>query len=209
MLGLPSSTEVNSRVTKEKLYANLNVTTQVSEMIKNQISSIIWRNKLADNTIGVAAGETVKEIQVFEITLRQRELDKRVLSAIAKAIPYKILFILTFEKQAQGWIEILNTFYHSEWIGLVDMKLRIEGLNLDTVYESIVRQIAGGRLDKEVDIVDAVRRDKELQRLTREITALEKKMLCEKQFNRQVEMHNKLKKLRRELEELKDGQNEI
>jgi DNA-binding transcriptional MerR regulator len=147
----------------------------------------------------------VKEIQVFEITLRQRELDKRVLSAIAKAIPYKILFILTFEGYAQGWIKIFNTFYHSEWIRLIDMKLRIEGLNLDTVYESIARQVAGGRLDKEAGIVEAVRRDKERQRLTREIVALEKKMLCERQFNRQVEMHNKLKKLRKELEEFKDG----
>lgn len=202
MLGLPSSTEVNSRVTKEKLYANAIMTTQVSEMIKNQIGSIIWRNKLADSTIGVAAGEMVKEIQVFEIALRQRELDKRILSAIVRAIPYKILFILTFEDYAQGWIEIFNTFYYSEWMQLTDMKLRIEGLNLDNVYESIVRQIAGGRLDKEVDIVDAVRLDKERQRLTREITALEKKMLCEKQFNRQVEMHNKLKRLKAELGEL-------
>ena len=96
MLGLPSSTEVNRRVAKEKLYANAAMTTQVRDKIKNQILSIIWRNKLADSTMGVTAGEKVKEIQVFEIALRQRALDKRVLPAITKAIPYKLVFVISF-----------------------------------------------------------------------------------------------------------------
>jgi len=87
MLGLPHSTEVNSRVAKEKLYANATLAPQLRDMIKDQIEAIIWRNKLADSTAGISAGEEVKEIQVFEVQLRQRSLDKRVLPAIAKAIP--------------------------------------------------------------------------------------------------------------------------
>jgi hypothetical protein len=90
MLGLPHSTEVNRRVPKEKLYTNAILTASVKDMIKDQIESVVWRNKLADSTMSVAAGETVKEIQVFEVILRQKALDKRILPAIAKAIPYKI-----------------------------------------------------------------------------------------------------------------------
>ena len=115
MLGLPSSTEVNRRVAKEKLYANAAMTTQVRDRIKDQIESVIWRNKLADSTMSVAAGETVKEIQVFEIVLRQRELDKRVLPAIAKAIPYKLVFVLSFAGAAQAWMEASGTFYNTKW----------------------------------------------------------------------------------------------
>jgi hypothetical protein len=102
MFGLPRSTEVNRRVAKEKLYANATLTPQSRDMIKYQIESIVWRNKLADSTIGISEGEDIKEIQVFEIQLRQRELDKRVLPAIAKAIPYKILFILVFGEEVQA-----------------------------------------------------------------------------------------------------------
>ena len=104
MLGLPRSTEVNRRVAKEKLYSNATLTTSVRDLIKDQIESVVWRNKLADSTIAVTAGETVKEIQVFEVALRQRGLDKRVLPVIAKAIPYKILFVLTFDDEAQACI---------------------------------------------------------------------------------------------------------
>jgi len=203
MLGLPSSTEVNRRVAKDKLYANAALTASVKDMIKDQIESVLWRNKLADSTMSVAAGETVKEIHIFEIALRQKALDKRILPAIAKAIPYKILFLLTFEGEAQAWMEVSGTFYSTDWFSLEGFTLKFEGLNLDAVYENLARQIAGGRLDDEGDIAKAVERDKQRQKLERDIAALEKKVLREKQFNRQVELYSELKRLKKELEELR------
>jgi len=207
MLGLPRATEVNRRVTKEKLYQNATLTPQARDMIKDQVEAVVWRNKLAESTVGVRAGEEVKEIQVFEIALRQRGLDKRVLPVISKAIPYKILFVLTFGDEAQARIEAAGTFYHTEWLSLDGLTIRFEGLNLDTMYESLVRQIAGVRLGAGGDIAAAVHRDKLRQRLEREITALEKKILREKQFNRQIEMGGKLKRLRAELEQLTTSHN--
>lgn len=202
MLGLPRSTQVNRRVAKEKLYQNAALTPQTREMIKDQIESVFWRNKLADSTMAISAGETVAEIQIFEIQLRQRELDKRVLPAIAKAIPYKILFILVFGDEAQVWIEASGTFYNTDWQPLGGFMLKFDGLNLDAVYENLARQISGGRLGTDGDIEEAVDRDKQRQRLERDIVALEKKLLREKQFNKQVELNGELKRLKKELEEL-------
>ena len=202
MLGLPSSTEVNRRVAKEKLYANAAMTTQVRDRIKDQIEFVIWRNKLADSTMSVAAGETVKEIEVFEIVLRQRELDKRVLPAIAKAIPYKLVFVLSFAGEVQAWMESSGAFYNTDWFSQTELTLNFEGLNLDAMYDNLVRQIASGRLDVARDIAEAVELDKQRQKLERDIATLEKKILCEKQFNRQVELNGELKRLRSALEGL-------
>ena len=202
MLGLPRSTEVNRRVAKEKLYANAALTPQVREMIKEQIESVFWRNKLADSTIGISTGESIKEIQVFEIQLRQRSLDKRVLPAIAKAIPHKILFILIFYEEIQAWIEASGTFYSTDWLSFDKITLRFEGLNLDGVYENLARQIARGRLGVGGDIDEAVDRDKQRQKLEREIAALKKKLLQEKQFNKRVEINSELKLLKKELGEM-------
>ena len=202
MLGLPRTTQVNRRIAKEKLYQNATLTPQSRDMIKDQIDSVFWRNKLADSTMAISAGETVAEIQIFEIQLRQRELDKRVLPAIAKAIPYKILFILVFGDEAQLWIEAAGMFYNTDWQPLGGFALKFEGLNLDAVYENLVRQISGGRLGTEGDIEEAVDRDKQRQRLEHDIAALEKKLLREKQFNKQVELNGELKRLRAELERM-------
>jgi len=203
MLGLPRSTQVNRRVAKEKLYQNATLTPQTREMIKEQIESVIWKNKLADSTVGINAGKDIKEIQVFEVQLRQRELDKRVLPAIAKAIPYKILFFLVFGDEAQAWIEAAGMFYNTEWQPLGGFTLKFEGLNLDAVYENLARQISGGRLGTDGDIEEAVDRDKQRQRLERDIAVLEKKLLREKQFNKQVELNGELKQKRAELEGIK------
>lgn len=202
MLGLPSSTEVNHRIAKEKLYQNATLTPQVREMVKDQIDSIFWRNKLADSTMAISAGETIQEIQIFEIQLRQKKLDKRVLLAICKAIPYKILFILVFEDEAQAWLEVSGTFYNTDWQLLDDFSLKFEGLDLDAVYENLARQVSGGRLNSDGDIEKAVDRDKQRQKLEREIAALEKKVLRENQFNKQVELNGELNQLRKELERL-------
>ncbi|PKK40551.1 hypothetical protein ABB02_00222 [Clostridiaceae bacterium JG1575] len=202
MLGLPRSTEVNRRVAKEKIYAHATMTPSLRDIIKNQVESIIWRNKLSDTTIGLATGQDVKEIQVLEISLRQQSLDKRVLSAINKAIPYKIVFILTFEDVAQTWIEVSDTFYCTEWYSVHGAILKLEGLNLDTVYETMARNIARGRLDSGKDLAYAVEKDKLRLKLEREISHLNKKMLREKQFNKQVELNGELKRLQEELEHL-------
>ena len=80
--------------------------------------------------------------------------------------------------------------------------MKFEGLNLDAVYENLARQISGGRLGTDSDIEEAVDRDKQRQRLEREIAALEKKVLRENQFNKQVELKGELNQLRKELERL-------
>lgn len=203
MLGLPSLTEVNRRIAKEKFYQNLTLTPQLREMFKNQIESVVWRNKLSDSTVSVAVGETVKEIQVFEITLRQRDFDKRILPSIVRAIPYKILFVLTFGEETQVWMEVSGNFYNTDWLPIDGLSMKFEGLNLDVVYENLVRQITNGRLGVDGDISEAVSRDKKRQKLERDISTLEKKVLQEKQFKRQVELNSELMRLRAEIEDLR------
>ncbi|MDP3058672.1 MAG: DUF4391 domain-containing protein [bacterium] len=187
---------------KTRKDTNATLTTPLRDMIKDQIESVVWRNKLDDSTMGVTVGETAKEIQVFEIALRQKALDKRVLPAIAKAIPYKILFVLTFDGEAQAWMEVFGVFYNTDWVSLDGFILKFEGLNLDVMYASLARQISGGRLGVVGDIAEAVDRDKQRTKLEREIAVLEEKVMREKQFNRQVELNGELKRLRTELEGL-------
>ena len=200
MFGLPSSTEVNRRVAKEKLYANAILTPQLQDMIKSQIETVIWRNKLADSTMGIGSGESIKEIEIFEVQLRQQGIDKRILYAIARAIPYKILFVLTFNNEGQVWVEASGTFYNTGWLPLEGLTFKFEGLNLGAMYENLARQVADGRLGTAGNINEAVERDKQRRKLERDIAALERKVLWEKQFNRQVELNGELKRLKGELE---------
>ena len=202
MVNFPASTIVDRRVPKQSFYDNLYISPGVKRAFVDQISLIIWRNKLAESTLAISAGKDIQEIQVFELQLRQKELDSRILSAIAGAIPYKIVFVLVFDGEAQAWMEVCGTFYCGDWQPLKEFVLKLEGLNLDMVYANLARQISGGRLGVEGDIAGAVERDKRRQKLEHEIVALEKRVNTEKQYNRRVEMNMDLKVLKNRLEGL-------
>ena len=83
--------------------------------------------------------------------------------------------------------------------------VKLEGLNLDDVYENLVRQIAGNQLqsDNSSDsLKQSVDRDKKIETLQKQISILRNKIRKEKQLNKQIDMNTELKKLRNVLEQI-------
>lgn len=216
MLGLPKSTEFNRRIPKQKFYENLSVTPALKRVFIEQIKVIYWRNKIAATTMNLAAGETVTEVEIFEVRLDDPKLNVSVLRQIDKEIPYHIIFLLEYDGKYQAWTAYkeeaasgnnafkVGTYYHTDWLPEQDLPLKIDGLNIDKVYENFVRQIAGNALqtDNNETLKELVERDERRQQLEKQITALQAKVRKEKQLNKQVQLNTELKKLRKELEEI-------
>jgi DNA-binding XRE family transcriptional regulator len=217
MLALPQSTEFNKKIPKQKFYENLTVSPALKRVFIEQIRAIYWRNKIAPTTVNVSAGEEVTELEVFEIQLNQSTLDEIVLRQIDKEIPYHILFVLTYEDKVQAWIGFkeaaasgtnafkVNRYFHTDWLQVEELSLQITGLNMDTVYEGFVRQIAGDVLQDipTATLKDSVEKAEQKAALEKQISALQAKIRKEKQLNRQVEMNTEMKRLRKELEGLR------
>ena len=217
MLGLPKTTEFNKRIPKQKFYENLSVTPAMKRVFVDQIRTIYWRNKVAATTINLAAGEAVTEIEVFEVKLNASPLDESVLRQMDKEIPYHIIFLLEYEGRYQAWTAYkeaaasgtnafkVGTYYHTDWLPENELPLKLDGLNIDTVYENFVRQIAGDVLEPETtdeSLAESVARTERRKALEKQIASLQAKVRKEKQLNKQVQLNAVLKKLRKELEEI-------
>ena len=216
VVGFPQATEFNKRIPKQKFYENLDVSPALHRMFVDQIKLVYWRNKLAASTLNIAAGDAVTEIEVFEVRLNDPQLDEAVLKQIDKEIPYHILFILTCDGKAQVWIGYkeaaasgsnafkVGRYYHTDWIPEDELHLSIDGLNMDAVYESLVRQIAGDKLqtDSGESLKESVERDEKKKQLEKQISVLENKMKKEKQLNRRMEMNAEIKKIQSELKRI-------
>lgn len=212
MIGLPQSTEFNRRIPKQKFYENLRVSPALKRVFVEQIKLIWWRNKIAATTTNLAAGETVTEIEVFEVCLSAPQLDEAFLRQIDKEIPYHILFLLEYEGKYQAWTAYkeavgsgtnafkVGSYYHTDWMEETALPLKMNGLNTDQVYENFVRQIAGDVLARSGETLkESVERDARKRDLERQIAALQVKVRREKQLNKQVQLNEKLKGLRKEL----------
>ena len=214
MLGLPQSTEFNKRIPKQKFYEHITVSPALKKSFVDQIRMIYWRNKVAATTVNLAPGTIVDEVEVFEIRLNSASLDEAVLRQIDREISYHIIFLLEYEGKLQAWTAYkektptanavfkVGKYYHTEWMTEAELPIRIDGLNLDVVYENFVRQIAGDALkaDSGESLKASVERDEKKKLLEKQIAALENKMRREKQLNRQMEMNAELKKLKKEWE---------
>lgn len=218
MLNLPETTVFNKRIPKEKFYAKMDVPPKVKRAFIDQIQAISWRHKIAPATTNLAPGNTVMEIQVFEIALRTPSLDEEVLRQIDRQIPYHLIHLLTYEGKVQAWVAYkeasagktpfkVDHFYHTEWLEKEDLALPLEGLHMDAVYENLVYMIAGDLLQEEEEgsLQEAVASSEERKKLEKKIQALEKKVRKEKQLNLQMKLNSQLKQLKKELEALTHG----
>ena len=208
MLNLPQTTEFNKRVPKQKFYEHLLANAKIKSLFAAQIKTIYWRNKIAVSTLNISAGTTLPELEVFEVKLNTPDISETVLRQIDLAIPYYILFLLEYNgkyKAAISFKEVtenenikVNNYYYTNWLDEQELPLKMEGLNIDTVYENFVRQIAGQSLEKQenTNLKQSIAKADEKAKLQKQITALKNKIRKEKQFNKKVELNMELKELR-------------
>ena len=218
MLSLPKSTEFNKRIPKQKFYEKLSVTPALKKVFTEQIRMIFWRNKIAATTLNIAVGKQVTEIEIFEIRLNSPDLEENVLRLIDREIPYHIVFLLEYAGKYQAWTSYkevssrniafkVGIYYHTVWLSEGEMSIRIDGLDLDTVYENFVRQIAGNRLDStdNTTLKESVERQGKREQLERRIAALEAGIKKEKQPKKKFELVRELRKLQEVLLNMKGG----
>lgn len=213
MFGLPEKTYFGKLVPKNKFYDKLSIDRKLERSFIDQIASIRWVHKLSADLLNVEKGSITEEVEVFLIKLKTSELDLNILRQMDRQMHYHLIFILEFEEQYQLWTSYkeesvsaafkVGNYYHTDWVTEETFSLRIDGLNMDTIYENLVRQIAGDTLAQEngESLKDTVERQAAREKLSKEIERLRAKIRKEKQFNRQVELNQLLKKLQQELED--------
>lgn len=214
MLSFPSSTAFERRIPKQKFYQNLEVPAEVKRLFIEQIKLITWANKLSAQTMNLAPGQTVQEIEVFSIRMAGDALDSRVLNLMDKQIPYHLLFVLerpdgkcqlsvTYKEAGQSGASAfqLRQNYRSDWLPAEGLTLNLTALNMDALYESIVRQIAGDALavPRAESLQQAVEQAQAREKLQKQIDQLKKRMRKEKQLAKQMEIRREIQRLEKEM----------
>ena len=91
----------------------------------------------------------------------------------------------------------LRQSYQSDWARPEDLSLDLTALDMDGLYESIVRQIAGDAITapEAETLKEAVEQTKEKEKRLRQIEALRAKMKKEKSLAKQMEIRREIMRL--------------
>jgi hypothetical protein len=208
-MNLPKSALVEKTIPKVKFYEKLVINNKLKNDFVEKIDKIKWSYKLSEKTINVNKTENIKEIEIFTVYLKEKEIPKNLLKIIDKGIPHPILYVFKHNDDFAYGISLkkekrVEDYYFSEWNEKIDFNFR--GLDLEIIYENIIKKFI---LDSNIEdnFTKIVEREREISQLQNDIGVLENKIRKTTQFNRKVELNKELNNKKQYLEKIKTQKN--
>lgn len=198
MLGLPKSTELSQALPKTRIFAKFELRSAQKERFDEDIARITIVNEISQRKVpALHPGKEVQSIYVLEIQLKRKDYDPKNIQMLSKLIPQNILFLLRFEDLVQ--LAIYHTkLLMSDWGA--EPKIVISGLDMDAVWENIVKTVGTIEVEEGNTLAEQIAIDDEKAKLKLQIEQLEEKSRREKQPRKKLEMFEKLKEMKKQLE---------
>jgi len=220
----PEAARFGRKVPKEKIYQYGILGKGVKKQFIEQVEKITWQYKLAPETINIPANKSVPEIQVFDIKLKPgiENVSNAVLQAIDKAIAFPIYFRIfkseggrkhqimmsmaykrRNEADSSKWVT--GEYFSSEWEPTANKPVYDTmpvALSLKDLYELLLRSLINQASRAEENLASLVARIANIRAVENELGKCQARLNNEKQFNRKVEINQRVNQLTKELERL-------
>lgn len=199
MINLPKECIVDKFIPKKIFYEKINLSSNLKQEFVDKLDKIYWKYKISEDTLNISKTENVEEIEIFELTLKEKVNCQNIIKVITRNIPYIILFEIYYNNEVQYAIKHNDDFYFTNWNEKIDFNFN--GIDLNAVYENIIRSVTNIS-EQSNNIDEELEKGKKLKKIQKEIERLENKMKAEKQFNKKVELNKQIIEMRQLLKEL-------
>lgn len=208
MIEFPAATAVHRRLPKEAFYKHLPLTKILKEKFVSDVDRIVVENSFTKENLNLASDAEIKEIMLLSISLKNQEFDGKVIEAIARQNPHKLVFLLSFENQQQLAV-YHNKLYRTLWMDHDEIALKLQGYSLDEIWNSFIEQIAlykeRAEQTNDLSIEDRLAIQDQILKLEKQIDKTENAMWKEQQPKKKFELHTRLREYQQKLEDLKHG----
>ena len=208
MIEFPAATAVHRRLPKEAFYKHLPLTKILKEKFVSDVDRIVVENSFTKENLNLASDAEIKEIMLLSISLKSQEFDGKVIEAIARQNPHKLVFLLNFEDQQQLAV-YHNKLYRTLWMKHDEIALKLQGYSLDEIWDSFIEQIAlyeeRAEQTDALSIEDRLAIQDQILKLEKQIDKTENAMWKEQQPKKKFALHTRLREYQKKLEDLKHG----
>lgn len=203
MRELPKECIVDKFIPKKIFYEKVSLSTNLKQEFVDKLDKIYWKYKISEDTLNISKTENVEEIEIFELTLKEKVNCQNIIKVITKNIPYIILFEICYKDEVQYAIKHNDDIYFTNWNEKIDFNFN--GIDLNAVYKNIIRSVTNIS-EQSNNIDEELEKDKKLKEVQKEIERIENKMKSEKQFNKKVELNKNILELKKQKEELSNNE---
>lgn len=202
MFSLPQNTEVSKQLPKKSIYTKFLLNNASQSRFDADISKIVIVNELSPLTTNIAYGQNEKSIYVLLVTLKSTDFDERNIALLSRLINQNMLFVLEYDGTSRLAVYHKKLIINAERKSTAEINIELKGLDLDAVWENIIRSIEGGDFRTELSLEENLARHEQQAKIQKQITALENRIAKEKQLNKQMQLNTELKRLKKSLEEM-------
>lgn len=187
---------------KEIFYKRLTLSSELREKFVSDVKRIVMEHKLAPDTLNLDEDGEVSEILVISIELKKQDLDYRIVENIARQNTHKLLFLLKFNEEGQ-LVLYFNKIYKTSWKSLEEINLKINGNNIESIWEGFIEQIAlkeeVGFANDNLSVTEKLEKQSYIVKMQKEINKLERLSRNEKQPKKRFELFTSLQELKKAL----------
>ena len=204
MFGLPASTEISKQVAKTAIYAKFNMTNSAIDKFDADVSRISLIGEISPVSVSIAAGNTVKSIFVMLVKLKTVDFKPSNITLLSKLIDQNILIVLQHEDKVKLAV-FHNKLIQSDWQDESDVAVSLEGIDLDAVWENLIKSLAGITNEEsevrneELSLNELLEEQEKLKKILKEIEKLEKQAKNEKQPKKKYEIVQQINLLKKQL----------
>lgn len=208
MIDFPKSTVVHRRLPKEAFYKHLSLAATLKARFVTDVDRIVVENSLTKKNLNLEKESEIKEIMLLSIVLKKRDFDGKIVEAIARQNPHKLIFLLEYENEYQLAV-FHSKLYRTDWMKEQNLSLKLSGNTLNEIWDDLIRQIAISseavlqRQDQTID--EQLKTQDEIDRLNKLIKKTEAAAWKEQQPKKRFELYSKLKDYQKQLEGITNG----
>lgn len=199
---------VRRRLPKEAFYKHIPLTAALKAKFVSDVDRITVENSLTKSNLNLAKDSEIKEIMLLSITLKKQDFDGKIVEAIARQNPHKLIFLLVYEDERQLAV-YHSKLYRTEWMKEDNLSLTLTGNTLDEIWDDLVRQIAISSeavLQRQDQPIEKQLKDQdEIDRLNKLIKKTEAAAWKEQQPKKRFELYTRLQEYKNQLEEITNG----
>lgn len=199
MYGLPILTERKRQLPKKAIYTKFDLTTAQREGFDADVARIDIVAVVSPTTIpALSEGVEVKEFYVLDVHMKRRKYDAKNILLLTRLIAQNMVFALRYEGQVQ--FAIFHTkLFTTAWQPAEHATLPLSGLNLDAVWENIVKVIGHIEVAEGQTLTEQIADNEQRAKILAQIATLERKMANEKQPRRKRGYFEQIKKLKEQI----------
>lgn len=195
MFGFPQSTEGRRVISKEALFDRIKLiapaTSAQKTMFNADVTSVVIVNTVTADKLAVDSGQKVKGFYVVQVALKNKSFNPKIVDFLFHRIANSMILVLHIGDVCKFAVQYAQHIVVSEnWVAMNDFRFEFKGIDLDGVWDSIVRNIAGNPWKENLSIEENLTIREKIAELKKQIESLENKARVENQPARKLDFFN-------------------